>query len=131
MKVLKETDNILLYKPNSGNVLIAIKLFDSNSVLTQGGVCDFCNKQTTHFYLCPELGHNAICEDCFKSRLSRAKWYEEDMHFAFNTLISFVCHYDLKFTEESLDIINEFFEEHSHRDKIDIRKFMEVFKNGQ
>lgn len=131
MTIIKEIGKVVLYKPKSGDLLITLKLFDVDTNLTRGDVCDFCNKQTTHFYLCPELGHNAICEKCFNDRYSRAKWYEEDKHFAFNTLISFVCHYDLTFSDEELDLINEFFEEHSHRDKVDIRKFMEVFKNGQ
>lgn len=127
MKVIKETNQLILYKSTTGDVLISIKIIDSK--LSGAHVCDFCNADSILMYLCPELGYNAICENCFKEHSKDAKWYVEDMHPIFNTLIDFICNYDLSFTEEELDIVNEFFEEHSHRDKIDIRKFMEVLKH--
>jgi hypothetical protein len=131
MKIEKESNEIVLYRPASKDLLMAFKLFDVDSVLTQGQTCDLCGAHTSQFYICPELGHNAICKKCFNDRYSRAKWYTEDMHFVINLIIELVCKWDLHFSEKSLDLIDEFFAEHSHRDKLSIRKFVGMFQDGK
>lgn len=95
-------------------------------------VCDSCNKKTKKFYLPPELGLKSYCDDCFIDYKRRAKWHQEDMTFIFDTIIQIVLNpkfalIEEDFTEEELDIIDLYFEEHSnHPPKI--RYFIEKYK---
>ena len=70
-------------------------------------VCDLCNADSdVYMYLCPELGSRALCEKCFEEHKGRVKFYQEDVPYILNSLLSFVNNYGLSFNEADLRIID-------------------------
>ena len=86
-------------------------------------ICDWCGKKSDKFYFFPELGHKVSCPNDAKEHRKIVKWYVEDLHTVFNSLISFVLNYDLGWTDEDFDTIDRFFESKDHNE-IHIRNFI-------
>lgn len=127
MKLLKETDRIYYYLTKDEDSMIALKYYSKETMLEDKSVCDMCCTHDDVYYLCPELGHNALCTNCFKSYRLRCSWYESDKSYVLNTLLCFVIKYKLSFTEEDLDIIDLYLADHLHREKLSIR---EIIRNN-
>lgn len=123
MRLIQETDRVYLYLTKEKEKMIAIKYYYKETEFKQDSICDMCASPDKLYYLCPELGHKALCTSCFRSYRQRSKWYQEDLHFSFNTLLVFVLQYGLTFDDTDLDLIQEYFDDHSHRE-VNIRKFI-------
>lgn len=130
MKVITETDRVYYYLTKDKDEMIAIKYYANETMFKGASLCDMCAEHDDIYYLCPELGSNGLCTKCFRSYKMRASWYESDKSFMFNQLIIYVLNYGLTFSEEDLDLINEYFASHSHRDKVDIRHFIKKYNGG-
>lgn len=121
---MKEKSRVLIYKDKNDDTEIAIKVSIAEAINWGGmGMCDMCGLIDNELYLCPELGLKALCTKCFKEHKKNVKWYIEDLHFTFNTLIQYVLNYNLKWSELDLDMIDEFFFSKNHF-SLHIRKFM-------
>lgn len=127
MKVLNETNRVYYYSNKDKDPMIAIKYYSNETIPGNASICDMCGTHDELYYLCPELGHKALCTNCFKSYKLRCSWYESDKSYTLNTLLCFIIRYKLSFTEEDLDIIDLYLSEHSHREKLSIR---EIIKNN-
>lgn len=90
-------------------------------------VCDFCCKPDKMFSVFPELGHKCMCQKCAKEHKKHVKWYTEDTHTVFNSLISWVLTYDIGWSENDYRMIDEFFASKGHNE-IHIKKFIEKYK---
>lgn len=77
-------------------------------------VCDWCSDTDDTYYFYPELGHKVMCEKCAKEHKRMVKWYTEDLHPTFNSLISFIQTYDIGWSEEDYRTIDEFFSSKGH-----------------
>lgn len=79
-------------------------------------VCDWCDKADTSFQYFPELGHKVSCEKCAKEHRNLVKWYVEDTHNIFNSLIQWIMTYDINWSNEELGTIDEFFGSKGHNE---------------
>lgn len=129
---MKSKDNdtrIVFYSGKDDETEIAVKVSLKEAIKWGGfGMCDMCGLIDNELYLCPELGHKALCPKCFKEHKKMVKWYTEDLHFTFDTLIQYVLNYKLKWSESDLDLIDEFFASKGHL-SLHIRKFIEENKS--
>lgn len=90
-------------------------------------MCDLCDVTNGDFYFCPELGSKLICENCMKEHKKRVKWYDEDLHFTYNTLITFLYNYKFvsMLSERDVSRINEYLSNHSKSKLEDFKKYFE------
>lgn len=89
--------------------------------------CDFCGKVDDTFYYFPELGHKVECEECATEHMKHVKWYTEDLHVVFNSLITWVITYDIGWTQNDLRIIDEFFSSKGHH-SLHIETFIKKYR---
>ena len=61
--------------------------FDSTEEYEQASKCDWCGEVDSEYYYFPELGHKVSCKRCAKEHRKIVKWYTEDLHYIFNSLI--------------------------------------------
>ena len=127
MKLLKETDRVYYYLTKDKDAMIALKFKMEETSMAGDSQCDTCNLPANDYFFCPELGNRLKCTNCFRSYKMDSCWYESDKDFVLNTLLCMVVSYSEKFTEQDLDIINEYLAEHSHREKLDIRHFIKQY----
>ena len=85
-------------------------------------ICDWCAKKDDEYTFFPELGHKVMCNKCAKEHRKTVKWYTEDLHIIFNSLISFILTYEFYLNDLELDTIDEFFSSKGHNE-LHIRSF--------
>ena len=130
----KEGETELKVKIKYGEMLAAIwntAWFENLSKEERGAFvprCDWCGNIDTEYMFFPELGHKVSCKKCAKSHNKIVKWYVEDTHTVFNSIILFVITYDIGWTENDYDVIDEFFKSKGHNE-IKIRELIRRFKN--
>ena len=90
-------------------------------------VCDWCGEVDSEYHYFPELGHKVSCKRCAKEHRKIVKWYTEDLHYIFNSLIMWVLTYDIGWSENDYRMIDEFFASKGHNE-IHIKKFIEQYK---
>lgn len=107
------------------NAVTQTKWFDGLTEVQQysfESICDWCAKKDDEYTFFPELGHKVMCNKCAKEHRKIVKWYTEDLHAVFNTLITFILTYELHLSDLELDTIDEFFSSKGHNE-IHIRSF--------
>lgn len=127
MKLLKETDRIYYYLTKDKEPMIAIKFKLEELSPLKEPHCLTCNSPCTLYYFCPELGFHSKCYHCFRHYKMESEWDQLYRDQIFNILLTVIITNTDKLTEEDLDIINLYFREHSHRDKVDVRKFIKNY----
>lgn len=107
---MKTTNRIIIYKDKTDHDEIAIKCTLRECFEWGGlGICDLCNNISKEYvYLCPELGHKGLCEQCFEEHKQRVKWYPEDIKYLKDTLNTFIQCYGLSFSPADKSTINDF-----------------------
>lgn len=100
-------DRVFIYDGSDGHKELAIKV-TTEECFNWGGlaVCDLCNEDSDGFlYLCPELGSNALCSKCFEEHKGRVKFYQEDVPYILNSLLSYANNYGLEFSDTDMKTI--------------------------
>lgn len=108
---MNNDSRIVLYDGKDGETEIAIRVSAEECIQVLGGMamCDLCGNFDDTLFLCPELGFKALCGKCFRQHRRTVKWYTEDTHTVFNTLILMVKNYNLNWTENDFKNIDEYF----------------------
>ena len=89
--------------------------------------CDWCGKECETYHFFPELGHKVSCDTCAKNHKKIVEWYTEDLHYVFNSIITFLQTYDLQLSDNDYKEIDEFFGSKGHYE-IHIERFLEKGK---
>lgn len=87
-------------------------------------ICDWCSKTDSLYTFFPELGHKVMCQKCAREHRKIVRWYTEDLHPVFNSLISWMKTYDLGWAQNDYRKVDEFFSSKGHF-SLHIEKFME------
>lgn len=122
----KRMGRIVIYEGKDKEPEIAIKVTLDECIKWGGlGSCDMCGYMDEEFYLCPELGHKALCNGCFNSHKRNVQWYPEDIHFVIDTLIVYCANYKLDLSNYDYKLIDKFFEMIGHPE-LRIKKLIKI-----
>lgn len=120
-------NRVLLWKDKDEECHVAF-MANKEECTTWGGlnVCDSCNGTASsnekYGYLVADL-MEFMCEKCFKKYKKDSVWYTEDTNAQFNNVLSCALRYGFNLSEEEINSVNKFFEEHRHCE-IKLEKFL-------
>lgn len=120
MKLLKESKHVYLYTNKFNETLIT---FTTNDRL--GVLCDSCGQSiTSKSFVVPDPNKTNICDKCFKRYATNYEYLISNQQTVLNNTI--LISKSMKNTLDAFDIklINDFFNEHSRRERLDITNWL-------
>lgn len=121
---IKETNRLLMFRNPDEEEILVIKT-NRDDLIHKEMRCSLCGGKSYNYYILPRTdGLFIYCNLCFQ-------WYRKDIDWktiyytdVFDNLINFVLKNRTMFTEEDLDLIDEFFDLKTNK-KVRIRRFIE------